>query len=139
MAENAVGVKPPLGMIRDFTFDESQEFPRTIDLKTYGTRLFVDAARILALANGIGETGTAERLRAVAEKGKVGRDDVGALIDSFYFLQQLRLRQQQQGTPLGLANRVDPEQLNELDRFVLKESFKQAKKLQGRIQLEYRL
>jgi CBS domain-containing protein len=139
MAENAVGVKPPLGMIRDFTFDESQEFPRTIDLKTYGTRLFVDAARILALANGIGETGTAERLRAVAEKGKVGRDDVGALIDSFYFLQQLRLRQQQEGTPKGLANRVDPEQLNELDRFVLKEAFKQAKKLQGRIQLEYRL
>jgi CBS domain-containing protein len=139
MAENAVGVKPPLGMIRDFTFDENTEFPRTLDLKTYGTRLFVDAARILALANGIGETGTAERLRAVAEKGKVGRDDVGALIDSFYFLQQLRLRQQQEGTPLGLANRVDPEQLNELDRFVLKEAFKQAKKLQGRIQLEYRL
>ena len=139
MAENAVGVKPPLGMIRDFTFDENQEFPRTLDLKTYGTRLFVDAARILALANGIGETGTAERLRAVAEKGKVGRDDVGALIDGFYFLQQLRLRQQQEGTPLGLANRVDPEQLNELDRFVLKEAFKQAKKLQGRIQLEYRL
>jgi CBS domain-containing protein len=139
MAENAVGVKPPLGMIRDFTFDENPEFPRTLDLKTYGTRLFVDAARILALANGIGETGTAERLRAVAEKGKVGRDDVGALIDGFYFLQQLRLRQQQEGTPLGLANRVDPEQLNELDRFVLKEAFKQAKKLQGRIQLEYRL
>jgi CBS domain-containing protein len=139
MAENAVGVKPPLGMIRDFTFDENPEFPRTLDLKTYGTRLFVDAARILALANGIGETGTAERLRAVAEKGKVGRDDIGALIDGFYFLQQLRLRQQQEGTPMGLANRVDPEKLNELDRFVLKEAFKQAKKLQGRIQLEYRL
>jgi CBS domain-containing protein len=139
MAENATGVKPPLGMIRDFTFEENAEFPRTIDLKTFGTRLFVDAARILALANGIGETGTAERLRAVAEKGKVGRDDIGALIDSFYFLQQLRLRQQQEGTPQGLANRVDPEKLNELDRFVLKEAFKQAKKLQVRIQMEYRL
>jgi CBS domain-containing protein len=139
MAENAVGVKPPLGMIRDFNFDVCAEFPRTLDLKTYGTRLFVDAARIIALANGIGETSTPERLRAAAEMGKLGRDDIHAVIDGFHFLQQLRLRQQQEGTPLGRANRVDPEKLNELDRFVLKEAFKQAKKLQGRIQMEYRL
>ncbi|MDP1651980.1 MAG: DUF294 nucleotidyltransferase-like domain-containing protein [Rhodocyclaceae bacterium] len=139
MAEIAIGVKPPLGLIRDFTFDENKDFPHSIDLKTYGTRMFVDAARILALANGIGETSTPERLRAVAEKGKLGRDDIGAIIDGFFFLQQLRLRVQQEGTPMGLANRVDPEQLNELDRFVLKEAFKQAKKLQGRIQMDYRL
>ncbi len=139
MAENAISVKPPLGMIRDFNFDVNEAFPRTLDLKTFGTRLFVDAARILALANGIGETGTAERLRAAAEKGKVGRDDIHALIDSFNFLQQLRLRQQTDGAPLGMENRVDPEKLNELDRFVLKESFKQARKLQSRIQLDYRL
>ncbi len=139
MAENALRTRPPLGMIRDFSFDDSADFPHTIDLKAFGTRLFVDAARILALANGIAETSTPERLRAAAALGKVGRDDVSALIDSFFFLQQMRLRQQQEGTPLGLANRVDPERLNELDRLVLKEAFKQAKKLQGRLQLDYRL
>ncbi len=139
MAENALRARPPLGIIRDFTFDDSKEFPHTIDLKSSGTRLFVDVARILALANGIGATSTPERLRAAAEKGKIGRDDVAALIDAFFFLQKMRLRQQQQGTPLGLANRVDPETLNELDRFVLHESFKQAKKLQNRIRLDYRL
>lgn len=139
MAENAVSVKPPLGLIRDFTFDVNEEFPHTLDLKTYGARLFVDAARILALANGVGETGTIERLRAVAEKGKLGGEDIGAFIDGFHFLQQLRLRVQQEGMPMGLVNRVDPEKLNELDRFVLKEAFKQAKKLQGRIQMDYRL
>lgn len=139
MAENAIAVKPPLGMIRDFTFDICEEFPHTIDLKTYGARLFVDAARILALSNGVTETSTPERLRAVAEKGKLGRDDIGAIIDAFFFLQQLRLRIQQDGSPMGLANRVDPEKLNELDRFVLKEALKQAKKLQGRLQLDYRL
>jgi CBS domain-containing protein len=139
MAENAVSVKPPLGMIRDFTFDVSTEFPHTIDLKTCGTRLFVDAARILALANGITATSTPQRLRAAAEQGKVGRDDINAIIDGFHFMQQLRLRQQQARTPMGMANRVDPEKLNELDRFVLKEAFKQARKLQGRIQMDYRL
>ena len=139
MAENAVSVKPPLGMIRDFNFEVNEEFPHTIDLKTFGTRLFVDAARILALANGIAETGTPERLRAAAEIGKVGRDDINAIIDCFQFLQQLRLRQQQAGTQMGMANRIDPDQLNELDRLVLKEAFKQARKLQGRIQMDYRL
>lgn len=139
MAENALRARPPLGIIRDFNFDVNEAFPRTIDLKAFGTRLFVDVARILALANGISETGTPQRLRAAAEKGKIGRDDVGAIIDGFFFLQQLRLRQQQDGSPQGLANRVDPERLNELDRFVLKEAFKQAKKLQGRIQMDYRL
>ena len=139
MAENALRARPPLGMIRDFSFDDNKDYPHTIDLKASGARLFVDVARILALANGIGATSTPERLRAAAEKGKVGRDDVGAIIDGFFFLQQLRLRVQQEGTPMGLANRVDPEKLNEMDRFVLKEALKQAKKLQGRIQLDYRL
>lgn len=139
MAENALRARPPLGMIRDFSFDDNADFPHTIDLKAFGTRLFVDAARILALANGISETSTPERLRAAAALGKIGRDDVSALIDSFFFLQQMRLRQQQEGTPMGMANRVDPERLNELDRLVLKEACKQAKKLQGRLQLDYRL
>ena len=139
MAQNAVQVEPPIGMIRDFVFEKNAEFPHTLDLKTSGARLFVDAARILALANGIGETGTAQRLRALAEQGKLGRDDIGAVIDGFYFIQQLRLRQQQVAGSEGAANRVDPDRLNELDRLILKEAFKQARKLQSRLQMEYRL
>jgi CBS domain-containing protein len=139
MAENALRARPPLGMIRAFSFDGNKDFPHTIDLKASGARLFVDVARILALANGIAETGTPQRLRAAAELGKIGRDDVGAIVDAFFFLQQLRLRVQQEGLPMGLTNRVDPARLNELDRFVLKEALKQAKKLQGRIRMDYRL
>ncbi|WP_131111645.1 DUF294 nucleotidyltransferase-like domain-containing protein [Sulfuricystis thermophila] len=139
MAENALRVRPPLGMIRDFSFDDHKQFPHTIDLKGSGTRLFVDVARILALANGIDATSTAERLRAAAAANKLGGEDVEAMLRGFYFIQQLRLRVQQEGSPAGLANRVDPDQLNELDRLILREALKQAKKLQGRIQLDYRL
>jgi CBS domain-containing protein len=139
MAVNAIQIEPPLGLLRDFVFDKNETFPRTIDLKTYGSRLFVDAARILALAAGVGETHTAERLRALAERGKLGRDDIGALIQGFFVIQQLRLRIQQSGSPAGLANRIDPATLNGFDRVILKEAFKQAKKLQNRLQMEYRL
>ncbi|MDP1734503.1 MAG: DUF294 nucleotidyltransferase-like domain-containing protein [Sulfuritalea sp.] len=139
MAGNAVQVEPPIGFIREFTFDKNPDFPHTLDLKASGARLFVDAARILALANGVSETGTAQRLRALAERGKLGGDDVHAVIESFFFIQQLRLRNQQGEVSEGAANRIDPDRLNELDRLVLREAFKQAKRLQSRLQLEYRL
>ncbi len=139
MAENAVKVAPPLGMIRDFSFDNNADFPHTLDLKAFGARLFVDAARIIALAHGIPHSNTVERLRAAAAKALLGNDDVNAMIEGFFFIQQLRLRNQRAGTPPGGENRVDPDKLNELDRHVLKEAFKQAKRLQSRLQLEYRL
>jgi CBS domain-containing protein len=139
MAENAVKATPPLGMIRDFVFDNNAEFPHTLDLKAFGARPIVDAARIIALAHGIPHSSTTERLRMADAQGKLGGDDINAVIEGFFFIQQLRLRNQRAGTPPGGENRVNPDKLNELDRHVLKEAFKQAKRLQSRLQLEYRL
>ncbi|HCX34540.1 MAG TPA: nucleotidyltransferase [Rhodocyclaceae bacterium] len=140
MAENALQCQPPLGLIRDFVFDSNPGFPHTIDLKMYGSRPFVDAARIFALANGVAETGTVQRLRAVASRMSFGRDDVAAIIDGFHFILMLRLRQQHRVRGgEGAPNRVDPDELNELERYILKEAFRQAKKLQSRLQLDYRL
>jgi len=139
MAANAVQIEPPIGFIREFTFDKNPDFPHTLDLKASGARLFVDVARILALAHGVTETGTAQRLRAVSARGKLGGEDVNAAIESFFFIQQLRLRNQQGDVGEGAANRVDPDRLNELNRLVLREAFKQAKRLQSRLQLDYRL
>jgi CBS domain-containing protein len=50
LAANALTVSPPLGKIRDFVTDDDPEHPGTIDLKKYGVRLFIDAARVFALA-----------------------------------------------------------------------------------------
>lgn len=139
MAEIALQTAPPLALFRDFSFDGNADYPHTLDLKGGGARLFVDAARILALAAGIVETGTAQRLRALAEAGKLAGEDVAALVEGFFLIQQLRLRVQQENSAAGAANRVDPDALNELDRHVLKEAFRQARKLQERLRLEYRL
>ena len=140
MAGNAIQAPPPLGIVRDFVYDKNQKFPHTIDLKAFGSRPFVDAARIFALANGIGHTSTVQRLRAVAERMEFARDDVAAMVEGFHFIQQLRLRHQQlDATTADSANRVDPDQLNELHRQVLKGAFRQAAKLQQKLQLDYRL
>ena len=135
----AAAVPHPLGVIRDFSYQSPKEFPKTLDLKNQGARLFVDAARVLALAHGIPDTNTAQRLQVAASSTRLGSEDVRAIVDAFFFIQSLRLRNQYAGAPPGAANRINPDKLNELDRLILKEAFKQARKLQQRLRLEYQL
>ncbi len=140
MAEDALRFDPPLGVLRDFSFDGSKDYPHTLDLKARGSRLFVDAARVLALENRIAPTSTAERLRAVGDVANIDAGSVAAMVDGFHFIHLLRLRNQRRlRDDPGRANRVDPAELNELDRSILKEAFRQAKKLQNRISMEFQL
>ncbi|HET8541075.1 MAG TPA: DUF294 nucleotidyltransferase-like domain-containing protein [Anaeromyxobacter sp.] len=140
MAQAALRCQPPLGTIRDFVVERSGEFPGTLDLKSSGSRPFVDAARIFALANRVPHTSTAQRLRAFAEIADLGEATAAALIDGFHVVHLLRLRNQcRPGAPPGGANRLHPGDLNDLDRQTLKEAFRQARKLQQRIVRDYQL
>lgn len=68
-------------------------------------------------------------------------EEVSAMIDGFHFIQLLRLRSQHLDTEHDAPgdNCVRPEDLNELDRRILKEAFRQARKLQLRLKLDYQL
>jgi CBS domain-containing protein len=98
----------------------------SIDLKKFGSRIFVDAARILALGAGIAATGTADRLRAVAGEGVVSAADAEAWVHAFHAVQDIRLAAQAaaEGMP---GNLVDPSRLNDFDRRVLLEALRQAR------------
>ncbi|MBL0123139.1 MAG: CBS domain-containing protein [Betaproteobacteria bacterium] len=155
MTQNALQVRPPLGVLRDFVADDS-DMPGTIDLKKYGARTFVDAARIFALKHGISASNTAERIRLAAPKMRMRPDEADAIVDGFHFLQLLRLRNQEgadpynspadgPGTggastsigPVPNPNRINPDELNSLDRRILKEALRQARKLQSRLELDF--
>lgn len=137
MAENALKVTPPLGRFRDFVVDADG----LIDLKKSGARLFVDAARIFALRSEVGASSTAQRLRQAGAKMGIRNEEISAIIDGFHFIQLLRLRSQHLDTEHDAPgdNCVRPEELNELDRRILKEAFRQARKLQLRLKLDYQL
>jgi CBS domain-containing protein len=141
MAGNALTCRPPLGTLRDFVLDSSDKaFPRTIDLKMYGSRPFVDTTRVYSLVYGVHHTNTVERLRAAGGRIGLRNEDVDGMVAAFHFIQMLRLRRQiDPATPHGGANRVNPYTLNEMDRRMLKEAFRQARKLQTRLQLKYNL
>ena len=139
MAQNALSVLPPLGKIRDFITDADPEHPGTIDLKKFGARLFIDAARIFSLAKEVANTNTVQRLKLASAKMNVSQDEVGSIIEGFNFIQLIRLRhqhfEQEHGRPGD--NFVKPDELNELERRILKESFRQVRKLQQRLKLDY--
>ncbi len=140
MAENALRNRPPLGVVRDFVVGKEN----TLDLKLNGITPFVDAARIFSLAAGVPQTNTIQRLRMSAKKMNLHAAEIDAWIDALLFIQVLRLRHHDEASERGLGeaaldNRIDPERLNELDRRILKEAFRQARKLQARLALEYHL
>jgi CBS domain-containing protein len=139
MVQNALETDPPLGLIRAFAVDDEPTVKGTLDLKARGTRLFVDCARVFALALGIPDTGTAARLRLAGERLHVERRHVDAAVEAFHFLQLLRLRQQELPGAQGSANRIDPYALHDIDQRMLREAFRQAKQLQERLRLSYRL
>ena len=141
MAGNALDVAPPLGKWWSaFRYDDI-DYPDSIDLKKYGSRLFVDAARVMALAEGLTSTGTVPRLREIGVRLKWPEGEVVGLMDAFYVIQRLRLRHQYafSCSDPALENRICPDALSEIDRHLLQESLQQAKRLQQRVRLRWQL
>jgi len=140
MAENALESRPPLGVLRAFTTADAPGRKHSVNLKLNGARPFIDGARIYALAHGLPQTNTAERLRAARTRMGMGAPECEALVQAFFVVQALRLRNQAALDPGDeAANLVDPDRLNPLERLILKEAFLQAKALQSRLALDYQV
>ena len=141
LAENALRQRPPLGLFRDFVVARKGAEKHTLDLKVQGLTPFVDGARLLALAHGVEACNTLERLRALIDQGVIEALDGAAYEEAYHFIQQARMQQHQLQARNGqpYSNRVDPDHLNHLDRRILRESFRQAQRLQSSLAVRYQL
>lgn len=139
MTENALRRKAPLGVLRDFVVEKGGDFAGTVDLKLHAATLFVDAARIYGLALGARASNTADRFRLAGEAQRLDRRDVDSWIKAFYFIQKLRLKNQQRCYELGLPmhNHVHPNELGPLTRHALLDALRQARALQKRLAMDY--
>lgn len=135
LAVNALARRPPLnwlGALEGRRVDGRE----VIDLKLQGSAVFVDAARLYALAHGIAATGTRARLDAAARALQADPHEGAAWADAFEILQMLRLRVQLAAP--AAPNQLALDTLNDLDRRMLKESLRVARQLQQRLELDYR-
>ncbi|WP_120994790.1 putative nucleotidyltransferase substrate binding domain-containing protein [Stutzerimonas urumqiensis] len=141
MVENALRQRPPVGRFRDFVVARKGAVKDTLDLKVQGLTPFVDGARLLALAHGIETCNTLERLRQLVASRIIEEKDGAAYEEAYQFIQQMRMQQHQHQARLGqpMTNRLDPDTLNHLDRRILRESFRQAQRLQASLTLRYQL
>lgn len=134
MADNALSRSVPLDWRGAIATDDGGG----VDLKLQGAAIFVDVARLYSLANAIAAVGTRERLEAAGAALGVPATESRSWVGAFEFLQMLRLRLQLDGAaPPDQPNRIRPAELSDLDRRILKESFRVTRTLQQRMRLDY--
>ena len=116
----------------------TQEFDgrEMLDLKMSGTAIFVDVARLYALAHGVAETNTRRRFEAIAGHLNATQQESEGWCTSFEFLQMQRLQAQLRADS-AQPNLVEPAQLNDIDRRVLKECVRVMRRLQQRVELDF--
>jgi CBS domain-containing protein len=136
MAANQMTFRPPLGL-----FGEIRSGADGINIKLQGLTPFVDGARVIALAAELPATRTHERLEQAVAAEVLRAEDARDYHAALRYLQMLRLRTQQRAFGAGRedSNRIRPEELGTLEARVLKEAFRQARKLQGQLAVQYQL
>ncbi|PPK58271.1 putative nucleotidyltransferase-like protein [Marinobacter persicus] len=140
LAANAFERKPPLTMFNNFRY-LNDEKKHSLDLKRQGLAPFVEAVRVFALANGVEQGNTLERMEELANKGVFNPKDANAWQEAYSLIQAIRMRAHQEMLNNGeeLTNYIDPDDLNPLDRRILRESFRQAQRLQQKLEVTYQL
>lgn len=136
MAANALAAEPPLSFRGEVVCAADG-----VDLKKFGSRIFVDAARIFALAHGVPAVSTGLRLSLAGRAAALTPDEMPTVNAAFSHILRLRLLGQladeAAGRPLGY--RLQPTSLHEVDRAILREVLHQACRLQQRLKLNYSL
>ncbi|WP_303292104.1 putative nucleotidyltransferase substrate binding domain-containing protein [Marinobacter sp. SS5-14b] len=140
LAGNALQRKPPLTMFRNFRY-LNDEKKHALDLKRQGLAPFVESVRVFALANGVGAANTLERIDELARKDVFDTKDANAWKEAYSLIQAIRMRAHQDMLAKNeeLTNYIDPDDLNPLDRRILRESFRQAQRLQQKLEITYQL
>jgi CBS domain-containing protein len=138
LLREALAHRPPLGFRGGFHLEHSGEHRGGFDLKWGGLMPIVEPARVFALARGITETNTLERLRLLRDSGELNGRDAGDLIEAYRFMVELRIRHHldQLAAGLGLDDYIVPEQLGRVEATTLREHFRVVARLQGFIEAQ---
>ncbi len=133
LARECMASRAPLSFFRGFIVDKDGEHKNKLDLKTRGLTPFVNFARVMALKYAINETNTLTRLKVLFEEGHITEDLWVSAREAYELQMQLRLIHQLTQIDEGVLpdNYIDPGQLTDLEKKMLKESFGVIERLHG--------
>lgn len=139
LTKNAMNLKPPLGFFKDFVLVHDGEHNNTLDLKHNGIAPIVDLARIYALAEGIREVNTVERLHAAAGTPSLSKEGAANLLDALMFIGTLRIKHQAKQIMRceQADNFMSPKVISKLEREHLKDAFKVIQTMQSSLERKY--
>jgi CBS domain-containing protein len=125
LARQCTSTRIPLSFFKNFMVDRDGEHKDALDIKRQGLTPFVNFGRVLALKHGINETNTMARLKALYD-GEFLSEELWASANDAYDLQmQQRLVHQigQIAEEKEPDNHINPKQLSDLEKRMLKEAF----------------
>jgi len=133
LARECMAVRAPLSFFKSFIVEKDGEHKNKLDLKTKGLTPFVNFARVLALKYGVRETNTLARLQVLAEEGHIAEDLWISAREAYEMQMQLRIIHQLSQIEEGVLpdNYIDPGQLTDLEKKMLKEAFAVVERLHG--------
>ncbi|MDQ7831123.1 MAG: DUF294 nucleotidyltransferase-like domain-containing protein [Desulfovibrionaceae bacterium] len=125
LAADCQVTRAPLTLFRGFAVERSGQHKQTLDLKKRGLVPFQDFARVMALAHGVVETGTLERVETLARLGHIPANLGREVAQAFEFLLSVKLAHQLSQVERGLPpdTHIDPRALSDMDKGTLRDAF----------------
>lgn len=132
----------PLGFFDGFVFDsDDKEHKDEIDIKRGGIFILVQGIRSLSLEHKLFKTNTIQRIMELNNVGEIDDEFKQELIEAFNFLNTIKLKSNLDKLDAAkeINNYINPDDLNTLEKDLLKDSFKIVNKLKKKLEHHYKL
>ncbi|WP_171017438.1 putative nucleotidyltransferase substrate binding domain-containing protein [Aliarcobacter thereius] len=132
----------PLGFFDGFVFNSKDEKHKNeIDIKRGGIFILVQGVRSLSIQNRVLNTNTIKRIQALKKLNIFDDENAKELITAFNFLNNLRLKISLEKLDKNekIDNFVNPNSLSNMEKDLLKDSFKIVNKLKKRLEHHFKL
>jgi CBS domain-containing protein len=132
LAQPIVSVHIPIGFFKNFIVEKSGKYRNRLNIKLYGLLPLITCIKILALQQGIWETNTLERIRALSQDKTISADQAEAFEQALETFLTLKIRNNLYDIDQGrdLSNHIDPSDLSTRQKQLLKEAFWAVSQLQ---------
>lgn len=132
LTSDALSHRVPLNLFKNVILEKNKDHKNEVDLKKSAGVHIVDCIRIFAMRESVVEVNTLARLKKLVQFEAISADDAEYYEAAFQSLMMFRMRENLRKLGLGFIpdNYINPTNLSERERSVMRESFLAVDRLQ---------